>query len=106
MKIFYLLIVYLFDFKTLKKKVTSGDCVVIRSVNTKDGKNLEKQIMLSNITAPRLGRRTNPQGPDSAIEPDQVTDLFHLALVSYSKLSYFSFLSRSLLKLANSLEKN
>jgi len=53
------------------KQVTSGDCVVIRSVNTKDGKNLEKQIMLSNITAPRLGRRTNPQGPDSAIEPDQ-----------------------------------
>ena len=52
---------------------------MIRSVNTKDGKNLEKQIMLSNITAPRLGRRTNPQGPDSTIEPDQVT-LFNFQL--------------------------
>lgn len=49
------------------KQVTSGDCVVIRSLIVKDGKNLEKQVMLSNITAPRLGRRL----PDNTIEKDQ-----------------------------------
>lgn len=60
------------QYRGIVKQVISGDCVVIRSVTTKDGKNLEKQIMLSNITAPRLGRRTNPQGADSVIDPDQV----------------------------------
>ena len=44
---------------------------MIRSLVTKDGKNLEKQIMLANIIAPRLGRRINPTSPDSVIEPDQ-----------------------------------
>jgi hypothetical protein len=42
---------------------------VIKALVT--GKNLEKQVMLSNITAPRLGRRLNPNGPDSTIENDQ-----------------------------------
>ncbi len=62
------------QYRGIVKQVNSGDCVIIRSVNTKDGKNLEKQIMLSNITAPRLGRRTqqaNDNGSNSVVEPDQ-----------------------------------
>jgi hypothetical protein len=51
----------------------SGDSVIIRSASS--GKNLEKQIMLSNIISARLGRRLNPTSQDSTIEPDQV-DLF------------------------------
>ena len=49
------------------KKVNSGDCVTIRSLVVKDGKNLEKQVMLSNITAPRLGRnnRDNQEEKDA-----------------------------------------
>ena len=39
------------------QQVTSGDCVVIKALVP--GKNLEKQVMLSNITAPRMGRRSN-----------------------------------------------
>jgi len=56
-------------YRGIVKQVISGDCVVIRG--NKDGKILEKQIMLSNITAPRLGRRTNPTSPESTVEPDQ-----------------------------------
>jgi staphylococcal nuclease domain-containing protein 1 len=48
------------------KQITSGDCVVIRSLVVKDGKNLEKQVMLSNITAARLGR----SGRDNQVEND------------------------------------
>lgn len=49
------------------KQVTSGDCVVIRALVVKDGKNLEKQVMLSNITAPRLARnsRDNQEEKDA-----------------------------------------
>ena len=58
-------------FRGVVKQVTSGDCVVIRSLTVKDGKNLEKTVMLANINAPRLGRRINASSPDSVIEPDQ-----------------------------------
>lgn len=53
------------------KSVVSGDCVIIKSLTSKDGKSLEKQVMLSSVTAPRLGRRINPTSPDSVIENDQ-----------------------------------
>ena len=43
--------------------------MVIRSLVVKDGKNLEKQVMLSNITAARLGR----SGRDNQVENDMVT---------------------------------
>jgi len=59
------------QYRGIVKQVNSGDCVIIRSVNTKDGKNLEKQIMLSNITAPRLGRRSGGSTDNAVIEPDQ-----------------------------------
>lgn len=58
-------------FRGVVKQVTSADCVVIRSLTVKDGKNLEKTVMLANINAPRLGRRINPTSPDSVVEPDQ-----------------------------------
>lgn len=48
------------------KQVTSGDCIVIRSLVIKDGKPLEKQVMLANITAPRLGRSNR----DNQVESD------------------------------------
>lgn len=53
-------------------KVQSGDCVIIRSLTSRDGKPLEKQLMLSNINAPRLGRRANPNNQDSVGENEQV----------------------------------
>jgi len=56
-------------FHGVVKQVMSGDSVIIRSVSS--GKNLEKQLMLSNISAARLGRRINPSSPDSTIESDQ-----------------------------------
>ena len=55
--------------------------MVIKSLVSKDGKNLEKQIMLSNIIAPRLGRRTNPQSADSVTEPDQVIHVIIVMVV-------------------------
>lgn len=53
-------------------KVVSGDCVVIRSLTSKDGKALEKRLMLSSINAPRLARAANPNSADSVAENDQV----------------------------------
>lgn len=46
--------------------------MVIRSLTSKDGKPLEKQLMLSNINAPRLARRANPNSADGVNENDQV----------------------------------
>lgn len=57
-------------FRGVVKQVTSGDCVIIKSLANKDGKSLEKTLMLSSITAPRLGRRINPTSPESTIEND------------------------------------
>jgi staphylococcal nuclease domain-containing protein 1 len=57
-------------YRGVVKQVISGDCLVIRSLVVKDGKNLEKQVMLSNITAPRLARRANTNNADSG-ENDQ-----------------------------------
>ena len=57
-------------------QITSGDCIVIRNSQAKDGKFLEKQVMLSHITAPRLARRQGAGGqPD---EVDQVINLIFL----------------------------
>lgn len=53
-------------------KIISGDCIVIRNAQQKDGKYLEKQVMLSHISAPRLGRRVGGQN-DAVIEADQVS---------------------------------
>lgn len=47
------------------KQINSGDSLVIR--NAAGGKNLEKQVMLSQITSPRLGRNNK----DNNVEPDQ-----------------------------------
>lgn len=58
-------------YRGVVKQVTSGDCVVIKSLANKDGKSLEKTLMLSNIQAPRLGRRANPTSSDSNVENDQ-----------------------------------
>lgn len=55
-------------YRGIVKQVTSGDCVVIKSLGSKS---LEKSLMLSNITAPRLGRRVNPNSADSVAENDQ-----------------------------------
>lgn len=55
-------------YRGIVKQVTSGDCVVIKSLGSKS---LEKTLMLSSITAPRLGRRVNPNSADSVIENDQ-----------------------------------
>jgi hypothetical protein len=64
-------------YKAIVKSIVSGDSVILRSLQAgKDGKILEKQVMLAHITAPRLGRRLNPQSQDSVIEPDQVSSLF------------------------------
>lgn len=56
-------------FHGVVKQINSGDSLVIRSHAT--GKNLEKQIMLSQISSARLGRNIKPSSPDSTIEPDQ-----------------------------------
>jgi len=56
-------------FHGIVKQIISGDSLMIRSAVA--GKNLEKQIMLSNIVSARLGRRLNASSPDSTIEPDQ-----------------------------------
>jgi staphylococcal nuclease domain-containing protein 1 len=53
-------------FRGTVKQVTSGDCIVLKSLVVKDGKNLEKTCMLSNISAPRLGRNTR----DNQVESD------------------------------------
>lgn len=53
------------------KQIVSGDCVVIKSLVVKDGKNLEKSVMLGGINVPRLGRRLNPNSADSVTESDQ-----------------------------------
>ncbi len=53
------------------KKVNSGDCLVIKSLVT--GKNLEKVVTLSNVTARRLARRLNANNPEtSTTENDMV----------------------------------
>lgn len=59
-------------YRGVVKQVQSGDCVIIRSLTSRDGKPLEKQLMLSNINAPRLGRRTNNNSVDSSAENEQV----------------------------------
>lgn len=51
-------------FHGIVKQINSGDSLVIRSAVV--GKNLEKSIMLSQITSPRLGRMK-----DNAVEADQ-----------------------------------
>ena len=51
-------------FHAIVKQVNSGDSLVIRA----QGKNLEKTIMLAQITASRLGRTTK----EGVVEPDQV----------------------------------
>jgi len=56
-------------FHGIVKQINSGDSLVIRSFAA--GKNLEKQIMLSQITSARLGRNLKPSSPDSTIEADQ-----------------------------------
>jgi staphylococcal nuclease domain-containing protein 1 len=53
------------------KQVNSGDSVVIRSLPNKEGKSLEKQVYLSYLNAPRLGRRVNLSSPDSTVENDE-----------------------------------
>lgn len=58
-------------YRGVVKQVQSGDCVIIRSLAARDRKPLEKQLMLSNISAPRLARRANPNSADSANENDQ-----------------------------------
>jgi hypothetical protein len=58
-------------FRGTVKQINSADSVVIKSLVVKDGRNLEKTVMLGGINVPRLGRRTG-NGPDSAIENDQV----------------------------------
>ncbi|RNA25196.1 staphylococcal nuclease domain-containing 1-like [Brachionus plicatilis] len=55
-------------YRGIVKQVTSGDCVVIKSLGSKS---LEKTLMLSGITAPRLGRRLSPNSAESVIESDQ-----------------------------------
>jgi len=57
-------------YKGIVKQITSGDCIVIRNSQAKDGKFLEKQVMLSHITAPRLARRQGLSGqPDEVDQP-------------------------------------
>lgn len=58
-------------YRGVVKQVVSGDCVVIRSLTSKDGKALEKRLMLSSINAPRLARAANPNSADSVAENDQ-----------------------------------
>jgi hypothetical protein len=53
----------------------------------KDGKFLEKQVMLSHINAPRLGRRLG-NGPDAVIEQDQVN---RLSLFYASRIDLVTF---------------
>jgi len=57
-------------YRGIVKQVISGDCLVIRSGVQKDGKFLEKQIMLSHIQAPRLATKRGPMGAET-YEPDQ-----------------------------------
>lgn len=57
-------------FRGIVKQVTSGDCIMMRTM-TKDGRNLEKQVMLANITAPRLARGARRDANPNDIEPDQ-----------------------------------
>lgn len=57
-------------YRGIVKQITSGDCIVIRNAMQKDGKFLEKQVMLSHINAPRLGRRLG-NSADAVIEQDQ-----------------------------------
>lgn len=59
-------------YRGIVKQVISGDCLVIRSGALKDGKFLEKQIMLSNVQAPRLAKRTGTQATEFVTENDQV----------------------------------
>lgn len=56
-------------FHGIVKQINSGDSLIIRSYAS--GKNLEKQIMLSQINSTRLGRNQKPSSPDSTVEPDQ-----------------------------------
>jgi hypothetical protein len=59
-------------FRGTVKQINSADSVAIKSLVVKDGRNLEKTVMIGGINVPRLGRRTGPSGPDSVIENDQV----------------------------------
>ena len=58
-------------FRGTVKQINSADSVVIKSLVVKDGKNLEKTVMIAGINAPRLARR-NPNNSDNSNEPDQV----------------------------------
>jgi hypothetical protein len=63
-------------FRGTVKQINSADTVVIKSLVVKDGRNLEKTVMIGGINVPRLGRRINPSSPDSTIENDQVRFCF------------------------------
>ena len=52
-------------------KVLSGDCVVVRG-QPKGGPPPEQQIALSNIVAPKVGRRANPNIEGSLETRDEV----------------------------------
>lgn len=49
----------------------SGDSIIVRG-QPKGGPPPEKQVNLSNITAPKLARRGNPNVPDSVSTNDEV----------------------------------
>lgn len=81
------------SYRGIVKNVISGDCIVIKSLVSKDGKVVEKQLMLSNITAPRIAKKTNPQKGDGIDEPDQVAlslSLIHFCASQFNSTSFFS----------------
>ncbi|CAK9298605.1 unnamed protein product [Gordionus sp. m RMFG-2023] len=51
------------------KQVLSGDSIVVRGVPKPDGPPAERQICLTNIVAPRLGRRPTPVNDATPDEP-------------------------------------
>lgn len=53
-------------------QVLSGDCVVIRG-QPKGGPPPERTLALTNITAPKLGRRANPNMEGSTETKDEVS---------------------------------
>lgn len=76
-------------FHGIVKQINSGDSLVIRSMAA--GRNLEKQIMLSQISSARLGRNLKPSSPESTIEPDQVHFLISSFELIDREVFFFEF---------------
>ncbi len=56
-------------------QVLSGDCVIVRG-QPKGGPPPEQQIALSNVVAPKVGRRANPS-VEASVETKDEVKYFH-----------------------------